>query len=401
MEYGLSKSPLNLRDEAALFFAEGIVDTIHEPLIVLDGDLRVISANNSFYKYFEVDPADTEGKLIYDLGNRQWNIPALQELFENILPESSVIEEFEVNHNFPDIGEKTLLINARRMDVEHREAMILISIYDITERKRTEEQIQKFLENEQQLSEELRITNEELTNTQDELKETIHSLETSNWELEQFAYVASHDLQEPLRMVASFTQMLDRKYKDKLDEEAHEYIDFTVDGAKRMQQLINDLLVFSRLSNSADEFQAVDMRKSLDEALFNLEIIIEENDAVIQREHLPVIVGDYAQMVQVFQNLIGNAIKYRSEKTPKIQISVQKKKDYWLFSVKDNGIGIGAEYSNQIFEIFKRLHTKDEYAGTGIGLAITKRIIERHGGRIWVESEEGEGSIFCFTIPNM
>lgn len=232
-----------------------------------------------------------------------------------------------------------------------------------------------------------------------ELQKTLDELKRSNFELEQFAYVASHDLQEPLRMISSFTQLLERRYKNQLDDDAIDYIHYAVDGAKRMQELINDLLIFSRVKSKAGEFKSVDLDNVIDEVLFNLEIAIEKNDTVITKEGLPVIFGDYSQMVQVFQNLIGNAIKYRSKKTPKIQIYSKKEDDYWLFSIKDNGIGIESEYFDHIFQIFKRLHTPDEYEGTGIGLAITKRIIDRHDGEIWVESEPGNGSTFYFTIP--
>lgn len=232
-----------------------------------------------------------------------------------------------------------------------------------------------------------------------ELQKTLDELKRSNSELEQFAYVASHDLQEPLRMISSFTQLLERRYKNQLDDDAIDYIHYAVDGAKRMQELINDLLIFSRVKSKAGEFKSVDLDNVIDEVLFNLEIAIEKNDTVITKEGLPMIFGDYSQMVQVFQNLIGNAIKYRSKKTPKIQIYSKKEDDYWLFSIKDNGIGIESEYFDHIFQIFKRLHTPDEYEGTGIGLAITKRIIDRHGGEIWVESEPGNGSTFYFTIP--
>ncbi len=234
---------------------------------------------------------------------------------------------------------------------------------------------------------------------EEKLQSTMENLKRSNQELEQFAYVASHDLQEPLRMVASFTQLLEMRYKDKLDKEGLEYIDFAVEGAKRMQNLINDLLAYSRVTSNAKEFEEVNLEKVLDEVLFNLEIAIEENNAVITREKLPMIHTDYLQIVQVFQNLIGNAIKYRGKETPEIQISARNKSDYWLFSFKDNGIGMEPDNFNQIFQIFRRLHTKDEYGGTGIGLAICKRIVERQGGRIWVESEPGNGSTFYFTIP--
>lgn len=232
-----------------------------------------------------------------------------------------------------------------------------------------------------------------------ELQKTLDELKRSNSELEQFAYVASHDLQEPLRMISSFTQLLERRYKNQLDDDAIDYIHYAVDGAKRMQELINDLLIFSRVKSKAGEFKSVDLDNVINDVLFNLEIAIEKNDAVITKEGLPVIFGDYSQMVQVFQNLIGNAIKYRSKKTPKIQIYSKKEDDYWLFSIKDNGIGIESEYFDHIFQIFKRLHSHDEYEGTGIGLAITKRIIDRHDGEIWVESEPGNGSTFYFTIP--
>ena len=246
------------------------------------------------------------------------------------------------------------------------------------------------------------ITFEDITETikaHKLLNETLDELKRSNTELERFAYVASHDLQEPLRMVASFTQLLERQYKDKLDENAMEYINFAVDGAKRMQNLINDLLAYSRVHTKGEKFEDVHLDKVFDDVLFNMEIPIEENNVIITKEPLPKINADYSQMVQVFQNLISNAIKYRRQETPQIQIFSQKQDYKWQFSIKDNGIGIKPDYFEQVFQIFRRLHTHDEYKGTGIGLAITKRIIERHNGNIWVESEPGKGSTFHFTIP--
>lgn len=270
---------------------------------------------------------------------------------------------------------------------------------DITGRKNSEKHKQELLDREKQLSQELQVLNAELIHIQNELEDTIKKLEISNKDLDQFAYIASHDLQEPLRMITSFIQLLEMKYKDKLDGEALEYIGFVVDGAQRMHMLVNDLLLLSRVTTKTSEFESIDLNKVLDDVLFNLEIVIEENDAVISAETLPVIFGDYSQMVQVFQNIIGNAIKYRSKKPPEIQISAGKEDDYWLISIKDNGIGVEPEFFNQIFDIFRRLHTRDEYEGTGIGLAISKKIIERHGGQIWVESELGKGSNFNFKIP--
>jgi PAS domain S-box-containing protein len=244
-------------------------------------------------------------------------------------------------------------------------------------------------------------SHENLIKTQEQLTKTLKDLKRSNAELEQFAYVASHDLQEPLRMVSSFTQMLEMKYKDELDDEALEYIKFAVGGAKRMHLLINDLLAYSRVTSKDSEFKGIDLKRVMDEVIFNLEIDIEENQAVITQEPLPEIVGDYSQMVRVFQNLIGNAIKYRREEKPRIHVRTRKEPDHWLFSVEDNGIGIEPEYFGQVFQIFRRLHTQDEYGGTGIGLAITKRIIERHRGKIWLESEPEKGSTFYFTLPEI
>ncbi|PAV03503.1 MULTISPECIES: PAS domain S-box protein [Methanobacterium] len=231
------------------------------------------------------------------------------------------------------------------------------------------------------------------------LKLKIEELASSNAELEQFAYVSSHDLQEPLRMIGSYLQLLQRRYYGELDDKADKYIDFAVDGASRMQNLINDLLEFSRVTTRAREFESTDCELVLNQVLSNLELSIKESGAVISHDQLPIIMADSTQLAQVFQNLISNAIKFHSEKTPKITISVRKEDDNWIFSVADNGIGIDPKHGGRIFEVFKRLHKRRDYPGTGIGLSICKKIVERHGGHIWVESEQGEGSIFYFTLP--
>ena len=230
------------------------------------------------------------------------------------------------------------------------------------------------------------------------LEKTMLNLERSNKELEQFAYVASHDLQEPLRMVSSFTQLLEKRYAHQLDADAREFIAFAVDGATRMQKLINDLLDFSRITTRGKEFTKLDATTILGYALSNLHEKIKENGAIVTNDELPFIKGDESQLIRLFQNLIGNAIKFRSEESPRIHISFQTIPDYWQISVKDNGIGINPEYNERIFQIFQRLGNIKKYPGTGIGLAVCKRIVERHGGIIWVESEEGKGSIFHFTI---
>ena len=227
----------------------------------------------------------------------------------------------------------------------------------------------------------------------------LEELARSNAELEQFAYVSSHDLQEPLRMISSYLQLLQRKYQGNLDDKADKYIHFAVDGAFRMQNLINDLLEFSRVTTRAREPEPTDCEFVLNQVLSNLELYIKENKATVSHEPLPEVIADYTQMAQVFQNLIINGIKFHSKEAPKIHISAEKKANEWIFSVQDNGIGIDPQYSEKIFEVFKRLHKKEEYPGTGIGLAICKKIVERHGGHIWVESELGKGSTFYFTLP--
>jgi PAS domain S-box-containing protein len=239
----------------------------------------------------------------------------------------------------------------------------------------------------------------ELKEAEDDLKLKLNELSRSNAELEQFAYVSSHDLQEPLRMIASYLQLLERKYKGKLDDKADKYIHFSVDGATRMQNLINDLLDFSRVTTQAKELHPTELEPIFKEVLSNLEVSINKNKAIISHDSLPVVMADKIQIAQVFQNLINNAIKFHSEDLPKINISVKKEKNHWLFAVKDNGIGINPTHSDKIFEVFKRLNKKRDYPGTGIGLAICKKIVERHGGRIWVESELGKCSIFYFTLP--
>jgi light-regulated signal transduction histidine kinase (bacteriophytochrome) len=219
----------------------------------------------------------------------------------------------------------------------------------------------------------------------------------SNKELEQFAYVASHDLQEPLRMISSFTQLLSMRYKDKLDKEAQEFISFAVDGASRMQTLINDLLEYSRIETRGKSLTAVDMHYVLGQTINNLGIKIREKNALITNDELPTIVANQAQMIQLFQNLIGNSIKF-CICSPIIHISAKSEHNHYHFTIKDNGIGIESQYFEKVFQIFQRLHSKEEYGGTGIGLAICKRIIERHGGKIWIESDPGEGTIFNFTL---
>jgi PAS domain S-box-containing protein len=225
-------------------------------------------------------------------------------------------------------------------------------------------------------------------------------LARSNADLAQFAYAASHDLQE-LRTITSFVQLLQKRYHGKLDPDADEFIDFIVGGTKRMQQLINDLLTYSRVNTRRGPLSPMNIEDVVQKAIQNLRYFLEEVNGTIIYDEMPTIVADELQMIQLFQNLIGNALKFHGEEPPRVEISAALKGNDWIFSVKDNGIGIDPQYKDRIFEIFQRLHTREEYSGTGIGLAIAKKIVQRHGGRIWVDSEPGKGTTFRFTIPAM
>jgi PAS domain S-box-containing protein len=248
----------------------------------------------------------------------------------------------------------------------------VVVFHDITERKKSEERLVK----------------------------TVAELKRSNDELQQFAYVASHDLQEPLRMVASYTQLLAQRYKGRLDSDADEFIAYAVDGSNRMQGLIKDLLAYSRAGANGKTLHEISSENALQDALTNLRATIEESSAVITHDLLPAITMDETQLVQLFQNLVGNAIKYRTAEVPRVHVSVTKNgRSEWIFCVRDNGMGIDPQYFERIFIIFQRLHGREEFKGTGIGLAICKKIVERVGGRIWVESQPEKGSTFCFALP--
>jgi len=250
--------------------------------------------------------------------------------------------------------------------------LVTAAIRDITERKKSEHQLVK----------------------------TVGELKRSNDELQQFAYVASHDLQEPLRMVASYTQLLSKRYKGRLDSVADEFIAYAVDGSNRMQGLIQDLLAYSRAGTNEKGLREVSSEKALKYALSNLQATIQESGALVTHDSLPSITSDDTQLIQVFQNLVGNAIKYRSAEVPHVHVSATKNggKD-WIFSVRDNGLGIDPQYFERIFVLFQRLHGREQFKGTGIGLTICKKIVERLGGRIWVESQPEKGSIFYFSLP--
>ena len=234
------------------------------------------------------------------------------------------------------------------------------------------------------------------------VEEQAEDLRRSNTELEQFAYVASHDLQEPLRKVASFCQLIERRYKGQLDERGEQYIEFAVDGAKRMQQLINDLLAFSRVGRAGSDFAPVDLEQVLAQAERQLELALDDVDAVVTHDPLPTVDGDHSLLVQLFQNLVGNGVKFRGTEAPRVHIGVTRSAehpDMWEFSCSDNGIGIEEQYQDKIFVIFQRLNDRTAYAGTGIGLAMCRKIVEHYGGRIWLDTGFRAGAKFCFTLP--
>ena len=238
-----------------------------------------------------------------------------------------------------------------------------------------------------------------LTEPYDRLQAAVDKLTTANRDLGQFAYVASHDLQEPLRMISSYLQLLSRRYRGKLDSDADEFIGYAVDGANRLQRMINDLLTFSRVGTRGKPFARTDLNEVLAYVKLDLEVSITENRAVVTSDALPTVEADEMQLVQLLQNLVENAIKFRREEAPKIHVSSERGENEWIISVRDNGLGIDPKYHEKLFVLFQKLHAGGKYPGTGIGLAICKRVIERHSGRIWVESELGKGATFFFTIP--
>ena len=395
----------------ALDYAQSVVETVREPLLVLTGDLKVVSANKSFYQTFQVNPQETEGRFIYDLGNRQWDIPKLRKLLEEIIPENTIFEGFEVDHFFPAIGRKTMLLNARRIEQKGKRAhLILLAIEDITIRKQAEETLKKaHVELEQKVAgrtAELAAANQKLREEIEGRKQAerllaskAKELARSNADLEQFAYSASHDLREPLHVVAGFLGLLAKRCQGKIDAKGKDYIDQALKAVKRMEQMIDDILSYSRISTRGQEFELTDCNKVLDQVLEDLKLAIEESGVSITRDRLPTVMADSAQLARVFQNLIANAIKFRGDSPLEIRVGAERLENEWRFFVQDNGIGICSKDCERIFLMFERLHDKSKYPGTGIGLAVCKKIVERHGGRIWVESEPGQGSTFNFTIP--
>jgi len=284
--------------------------------------------------------------------------------------------------------------------------------YSIRADKQSNDEVGILIDGFNEMLTQIQIRDEELERRQEKLEEQVVELQLrdkelkhyaaelrrSNKDLEQFAYIASHDLQEPLRMVSSYTQLLARRYKGRLDSDADEFIGYAVDGVGRMQELINSLLTYSRVGTKGKSPERTDCKAVFDQTYRNLQKTVEDAGAKVTCDPLPTVMADDIQLGQLFQNLISNAIKFRGKEPPRIHVSAKQEEEEWVFSVRDNGIGIDSEYAERIFVMFQRLHGMREYPGTGIGLAICKKIVERHGGRIWVESRLGEGTIFYFTM---
>ena len=354
-----------------------LIDAISDQIYFKDLKSRFIRINKAQATKLGLEETEKAvGKTDFDFFSNEHAQQAFDDEQEILASGKTVTkEEKETHFNRPDTWVSTIKMPLR--DIEGN----IIGTYgisrDITERK---------------------IAEDILVQRTNELKDAVVNLSRSNQELEQFAYVASHDLQEPLRMVSSYTQLLERRYKDKLDQDATDFINYAVDGANRMQRLINDLLEFSRVTTKGKPLVKLDLSAVLGQAVANLQNKIQETGSMIVNDDLPFAYGDEGQLVRVFQNLLDNAMKFKGEAPPRINISAKSFDNTVRISIADNGIGIEKIYSERVFTIFQRLHTKAEYPGTGIGLAICKRTIERHGGKIWFESEPGNGTTFYFTL---
>ncbi|MBI4662825.1 MAG: PAS domain-containing protein [Verrucomicrobia bacterium] len=362
--------------ESRAFYAS-LVDVLPQSILRKDLQGRFTFGNKKFCAMLRKPPEEIIGKTDFDFFPQD-----LAEKYRRddqaVITSGMTFEAVEEHHTPQGTRLFVNVVKTPLYDSRWKIVGIQAIFWDVTERKRAEEA----------------------------LAQKAEELARSNAELEQFAYVASHDLQEPLRMVASYTQLLARRYQEKLGADALEFIQYAVDGANRMQQLINDLLAYSRVGSKGKEFGKVDCAVILGQAIANLREAIEASAALVTNDDLPTVSGDATQLVQLLQNLISNALKFHGSDAPRVHVSAAlrdrpgaaEEKD-WLFSVRDNGIGIDPQYSERIFVIFQRLHTQAQYPGTGIGLAICRKIVERHGGRIWVDSQLGQGATFFFTIP--
>jgi signal transduction histidine kinase len=367
--------------------AQDLIATLRESLLVLDQNLRVKIANNSFYRTFKVGPEETDGQCLFDLGDRQWDIPKLRQALRDILDSGTSLEDFEVENNFPHIGYKAMVLNARLVVGQSGEApLILLAIDDVTVQKQAAATIQTYL----------------------------HKLEWSNRELEDFAYIASHDLQEPLRAIQAFSDRLESKHANALDNQGLDYLSRIQKAAGRMRSLISDLLTYSRVTTQGKEFEVVDLTSLARECIADLSTRLEETGGKIEVSELPTLRADPVQMRQLLQNLFDNGLKFhRRDEPPRVQVRshirpsvdfapvplMQPDVECCYLSVEDNGIGFEEKYKDRIFAPFERLHNHSQYAGTGIGLAVCRRIVEWHGGSLTARSIPNQGTTFYIVLP--
>lgn len=342
---------------------------------MLDADIKVVSANRSFYQTFKVSPEEAKGRLVYDLGNRQWDIPKLRELLEEVLPKNTSVNDFEVEHAFETIGRRIMLLNARRIYAEaNKPRMILLAIEDITERRKAERDLAIHREH----------------------------LEAVNQELEAFSYSVSHDLRAPLRHIDGFTRLLAEHLGPSLDATGRRYLTKVSGSARQMVELIDDLLGFSHIGRAELRSTRLDFSGLVQEVLRFLEPETAGRAIEWVISALPAGQGDPQLLRLVFQNLIGNALKYtRPNHRARIEIAVSRARDEIIFSIRDNGVGFDMRHVERLFGVFQRLHSDAEFEGTGIGLANVKRIVQRHGGRVWAEGAVGEGACFYFSLPDL
>jgi PAS domain S-box-containing protein len=361
--------------ETAREYAESIVATVREPLIVLDGDLRVVSANRSFYRVFAVKPEETEGQLVYDLGNRQWDIPKLRELLEEIIPKNNTFDGFEMEHDLPNIGRRIMILNARRI---YREAdktqLILLAIEDVTDRVRAEQEREVLIE----------------------------ELEAKNEELERFTYTVSHDLKTPLITIRGFLGLLERDMDSGNAERVKADMRRISAAADKMERLLRDLLELARIGRVVNTPEKVSFGDLAHEAVNTVRGRLKARGVKVEvGSGLGMVYGDRTRLREAVENLVDNAAKFMGDQPePLVQIGFRRDGDEPVFYVRDNGVGIDSQYHEKVFGLFNSLHNKTEGEGTGVGLAIVKRIVETHGGRIWIESKgTGLGSTFCFSLP--
>lgn len=354
-----------------LFYQANLLQNVSDAIIATDNEFRIQSWNKAAETIYGWREEEVMGKTMGELMSLVYEQSSREEMLANFLSK----------------GHWTGRISQTRKD-----GALIPVLSSVTAVKDQQGTVIGAVAVNRDITDQLKI--------EEALRERTRSLEASNEELAQFAYAASHDLQEPLRMITSYLQLIAQRYQDQLDDEAMEFIGYAVDGAKRMRQLIVDLLTYSRIGQQNQGVGQVELEKILQQVLFNLEVQIQEANIAITHDPLPTITADKTQMLQLLQNLISNAIKFRKDESPKVHISAQQEPARWVIQIADNGIGMQPEFTKKIFAIFQRLHTREEYPGTGIGLAICKKIVQKHKGEIWVDSEPGVGSTFSFSIPS-